>query len=65
MSKTYIKPKDDKIIVLDPYRGTALPAEGDYIALDNYWRRRLKDGDVVLSEPPKKTKKPSKTGAKS
>jgi hypothetical protein len=33
----------------------ALPAEGGNVPEDNYWMRRLRDGDVVrIDDPPKK-----------
>lgn len=28
-----------------------LPAAGRRVELDTYWRRRLRDGDVVLEDP--------------
>lgn len=29
-----------------------LPADGAEVALDTYWHRRLRDGDVKVGEPP-------------
>jgi len=41
-----LKPADGRA-VRDPVKGELLPAEGAEIALDAFWRRRLRDGDVV------------------
>ncbi|QCR38947.1 hypothetical protein C1N62_22795 (plasmid) [Nissabacter sp. SGAir0207] len=33
--------------VRDPVKGTLLPEEGAEVVMDMFWRRRLRDGDVV------------------
>jgi len=33
--------------VRDPVKGTLLPADGAEVVMDIFWRRRLRDGDVV------------------
>lgn len=40
-------------LTLRRHRGAgALPVSGAYVPTDQYWRRRLRDGDVVLATPP-------------
>lgn len=34
--------------------GTALKAGGEMLEVNAWWRRRLADGDVTISTPPKK-----------
>lgn len=41
-----LKPAEGRA-VRDPARRTLLPAEGAEVTLDAFWRRRLRDGDVV------------------
>ncbi|EEJ5468871.1 DUF2635 domain-containing protein [Salmonella enterica subsp. diarizonae] len=36
-----------------PVRGTFLPESGGNVPDDIFWRRRLQDGDVILSKPEK------------
>lgn len=33
--------------------GSILPAEGESVALNTFWRRRINHGDVVLGPAPK------------
>ena len=41
------------LIVRDPDHGhDLLPPGGRFVALSDYWRRRLKDGDVVETAAP-------------
>ncbi|HCM7542617.1 MULTISPECIES: DUF2635 domain-containing protein [Klebsiella pneumoniae complex] len=42
----FVKPKDG-LSVRCPVRGEALPKEGAYVPDNTFWRRRLKDGDVI------------------
>jgi len=42
-----LKPATDKIKVRDPITGEHLPAAGKDVELTSYWRRRMRDGDVV------------------
>jgi len=41
-----LKPADGRS-VRDPVKGTLLPADGADVVVDAFWRRRLRDGDVV------------------
>lgn len=41
-----LKPTDG-CEVRDPVKGTLLPASGADVVVDSFWRRRLRDGDVV------------------
>ena len=42
----FVKPKDG-LSVRCPVRGEALPKEGAGVPDNTFWRRRLKDGDVI------------------
>ena len=58
MSKLFVKPAIDDSIVRDPARGgQPLPADGAEVPNNSYWQRRINDGSVVRSTPPKKTTK--------
>ena len=46
--KTYLIPVSGEPL---PYPGGVLPAEGDEIEMDRFWRRRLRDGSVVTGRP--------------
>ncbi|KGE77650.1 hypothetical protein FP66_08450 [Halomonas salina] len=39
--------------------GKPIPAEGAHVELTPYVRRRLRDGDLVKAQPPKKPAKPA------
>jgi hypothetical protein len=58
----WLKPADG-LAVVDPETGKNLPPEGALVENSKYWRRRLKDGDVleaaapVSSAPVKKSSK--------
>lgn len=41
-----LKPAEGRA-VRDPVKGTLLPADGAEVTLDAFWRRRMRDGDVV------------------
>lgn len=41
-----LKPAEGRA-VRDPVKRTLLPADGAEVTLDAFWRRRLRDGDVV------------------
>lgn len=41
-----LKPADGRA-VRDPAKGKLLPADGAEVTLNAFWRRRLRDGDVV------------------
>ena len=40
------------IVVIDPAVGAPLPKDGREVPDTAYWQRRLRDGDVVLADPP-------------
>jgi len=65
--KTLIKPKEG-IKILNPATGRILSAEGELVDLSTYWRRRIKDGDVLIVEVKKEeildNKKESKNGGR-
>ena len=54
MNELYLTPKDG-VTVRDPVSGLALPATGAAKPRTAYWLRRLRDGDVSASQPPKAT----------
>lgn len=45
----FVKPKDG-LSVRDPVKGSPLPAEGAEVPDNTFWRRRLRDGDVSITE---------------
>ena len=50
MSETaFLKPREG-MVVPNPKTGTPLPKDGKLVELDAFWRRRLRDGDVVKVE---------------
>lgn len=57
----YVKPVDDRVVP-DPYRNDALPKEGRKVELDQYWHRRLQDGDITIIDEnePKRGKSETK-----
>lgn len=55
MSKTVYLIPEGKLKVRHP-QGGHLPAEGDYVVLDTYWRKRLADKSVIEGKPPKPAK---------
>lgn len=55
--KIFVKPKNKKVLVRNPERNRHLKAEGERVVKDAYWHRRIKDGDVVETDAPKKTAK--------
>jgi hypothetical protein len=65
--KTLIKPKEG-MKILNPATGRVLSAEGELVDLSTFWRRRIKDGDVVIVEVKKEEtlehKKESKNGGR-
>lgn len=42
-----VKPADSAAVIRDPHTKRPLPAEGAEVPEDNFWLRRLADGDVV------------------
>lgn len=68
-SKIFVKPNPDKAkadakrrpgksvtVVRDPRNGKPLPQDGAWVDNNSYWLRRLRDQDVVKTDPPKKAK---------
>ncbi len=53
MKQLFVKPARNGLIVRDPQTGKPLSAEGEQKPDTTYWRRRLRDGDVVASTPAK------------
>lgn len=53
--KTLIKPKEG-LSILNPATRLNLKAEGDFVDLNTYWKRRIIDGDVVIVEPKEESK---------
>lgn len=54
-AQVYVVPKKG-LTVRDPIDRAPLPNEGDWKPRDTYWDRRINDGDVIVSEPPKAKK---------
>lgn len=52
MEKITIKPARAGLIVRDPVTCEPLPAEGAEKPRDQYWLRRLRDGDVIEVDKP-------------
>lgn len=52
MSKVYLVPTSGEAL---PCPGGELQAIGQEVELDQFWRRRLRDGDVAKGKPPKAT----------
>lgn len=42
-----VKPADPNAVIRDPQTRQPLPAEGAEVPENNFWVRRLQDGDVV------------------
>lgn len=60
MAKTAtVKPAPGKLVRMPGNPPKTLPAEGADVVLDEYWRNRLRDGDVteVTAAPTSTTKK--------
>lgn len=58
-----IKPAEGRA-VRDPVKRTLLPADGADVTLDAFWRRRLRDGDVVEVTEVTEATTPAKSTAK-
>jgi len=56
VTKKYVKPAQDGLVVRRPLDGQPLPAEGAWVDWSGYWARRKADGSIVEIEPPKKPK---------
>lgn len=49
--KRYLRPAPGRQ-VRDPFTGEPLPADGREVEFNTYYRRRLRDGDVLEGTPP-------------
>ncbi|WP_188260868.1 DUF2635 domain-containing protein [Azospirillum tabaci] len=49
----FVKPKAG-LLVRDPVTGEPLPSAGREVPEDQYWMRRLQDGDIAAAKPAKK-----------
>ncbi|MDH1088840.1 DUF2635 domain-containing protein [Pantoea brenneri] len=58
-----LKPAEGRA-VRDPAKRTLLPADGAEVTLDAFWRRRLRDGDVVEVTAVADVTTPAKSTAK-
>ena len=56
----FLKLKDPEATIRDPRSRTKLPAEGKRVPNSEFWRARLRDGDVVKVETPKQAVKAKK-----
>lgn len=56
----FVKPASKEVRVRQPERGSILPQGGSWVPDNTYYRRRLKDGDVVMAEAPASPKPASK-----
>lgn len=50
----YVKPKAG-LAVPDPALSDYLPNTGRQVEDNQYWQRRIMDGDVEMAEPPKES----------
>mgnify|MGYP001466192946 CR=1 FL=1 len=57
MERVFLKPARDGLLIRDPNNRTTLPAEGAEVNLTRYYQRRINDGDVVIVQPAKSSKK--------
>lgn len=53
MEKIFVKPASAAVKVRDPQSKKNLAAEGELKPDTTYWRRRINDGDVKLTDAPK------------
>jgi hypothetical protein len=59
----YVRPKrlagNKHALVRIPGSWVPLPRNGGWVTLDEYWSRRLRDGDVEETDPPKEGEEPT------
>jgi len=55
----YVKPREGLRIRQE--NGKPLPADGGQVPLNSFWRRRLRDQDVLAAQPPRKPKAKAKS----
>jgi hypothetical protein len=54
--KLNVKPASPALVVRDPHTKRALPPDGGLVPDTNYWRRRIRAGDVLrVPERPMRT----------
>ena len=58
----YVKPRQGLRIRQE--NGTPLPEAGGQVPLNSFWRRRLRDKDVVAAQAPRKPKASAKSTEK-
>lgn len=51
MRTAHVRPSAGLRIVMPHRQNEFLPEDGDEVPLDEYWRARLRDGDVVATAP--------------
>lgn len=49
--RLHVRPGFPGAIVRDPHTRRRLPAAGGHVPDNTYWRRRLREGDVILVVP--------------
>ena len=59
MKRVFVKPLDGRQPVY-PRSRRRLPREGAEVHLDVYWLRRVRDGDVEITDPPRPPAKRAK-----
>jgi hypothetical protein len=68
MANLFLKPARDAsghpLVVRDPVSWKALDPAGEWKADAPYWRRRLRDGDVVAAPPAGEAPAPRRKAAK-
>jgi len=63
MPNAFLKPANEQLKVRKPDTGDYLSVEGERLELTTYWRRRIKDGDVIDSKPARKSTPAKAKGA--
>ena len=56
----YVKPLNGRQVP-DPAHGDILPVEGRYVVDDQYWQRRILDGDIEVADAPVEAKPAAET----
>lgn len=60
MRQAFVRPKAGMRVPYPDRPHEQLPPDGAMVNLDDYWRNRIRDGDVTESaKPPKAAKKPA------
>ncbi len=57
-TKIFVRPRTG-LTLRDPKTGRVLPPEGASVVEDNFWRRRICDGDVTVVAPTPGTPAPA------